>query len=83
MSVRRLAANQPESFAFSKETMKEARWWMDKYPPERKQSAIIPIMWLVQKQEGWVPWRNVPIELAVSNCVGAALSGSTNHSPDG
>jgi NADH-quinone oxidoreductase subunit E len=54
MSVRRLAANQPESFAFSKETMKEARWWMDKYPPERKASAVIPIMWLVQKQEGWV-----------------------------
>ncbi len=25
-----------------------------KYPPERKQSAVIPIMWLVQKQEGWV-----------------------------
>jgi NADH-quinone oxidoreductase subunit E len=27
---------------------------MAKYPPERKASAVIPIMWLVQKQEGWV-----------------------------
>jgi NADH-quinone oxidoreductase subunit E len=54
MSVRRLAAEQPDSFAFSKETMDEARWWIAKYPPERKQSAVIPIMWLVQKQEGWV-----------------------------
>ncbi|MBX9745968.1 MAG: NADH-quinone oxidoreductase subunit NuoE [Hyphomonadaceae bacterium] len=54
MSVRRLAADQPDSFAFSKETMEQARWWIAKYPPERKQSAIIPIMWLVQKQEGWV-----------------------------
>jgi NADH-quinone oxidoreductase subunit E len=54
MSVRRLAAEQPDSFAFSKETMDEARWWMAKYPPERKQSAVIPIMWLAQKQEGWV-----------------------------
>ncbi len=54
MSVRRLAAEQPDSFTFSKETMEEARWWLAKYPTERKQSAVIPIMWLVQKQEGWV-----------------------------
>ena len=54
MSVRRLAAEQPDSFAFSKETMEQARWWIAKYLRERKQSAIIPIMWLVQKQEGWV-----------------------------
>lgn len=54
MSVRRLAAEQPVSFAFSKETMEQVRWWMAKYPPERKASAVIPVMWLVQKQEGWV-----------------------------
>jgi NADH-quinone oxidoreductase subunit E len=54
MSVRRLAADQPASFTFSPETMEKARWWIAEYPPERKQSAIIPIMWLVQKQEGWV-----------------------------
>lgn len=54
MSVRRLAAEQPASFAFSAATMDEARWWIAKYPPDRKQSAVIPVMWLVQKQEGWV-----------------------------
>lgn len=54
MSVRRLAAEQPDSFAFSKETMEQVRWWMAKYPPERKQSTVIPALWLVQKQEGWV-----------------------------
>jgi len=54
MSVRRLAAEQPDSFAFAPATMDEVRWWMAKYPPERKQSAVIPIMWLVQKQDGWV-----------------------------
>ncbi|MDX2277070.1 MAG: NADH-quinone oxidoreductase subunit NuoE [Hyphomonadaceae bacterium] len=54
MSVRRLATEQPDSFAFSSETMEKARWWMAKYPPERKASAVIPILWLVQKQEGWV-----------------------------
>jgi NADH-quinone oxidoreductase subunit E len=54
MSVRRLAAEQPDSFAFSKETQKDVDWWMAKYPPERKASAVIPVMWLAQKQEGWV-----------------------------
>ncbi len=54
MSVRRLAADQPASFAFAPATMEQARWWIAKYPPERKQSAVIPVMWLVQKQEGWV-----------------------------
>jgi len=54
MSVRRLAAEQPDSFEFTPATMEQVRWWMAKYPPERKQSAVIPVMWLVQKQEGWV-----------------------------
>ena len=54
MSVRRLSADQPASFAFSKETMKQAQWWISKYPDGRQQSAVIPILWLVQKQEGWV-----------------------------
>ena len=55
MSVRRLAKEQPESFSFSPETLEKANWWIAKYPPERKRSAVIPILWLVQKQEGWVP----------------------------
>lgn len=54
MSVRRLAQEQPESFAFAPATLKQAQWWLAKYPPERKASAVIPILWLVQKQEGWV-----------------------------
>lgn len=54
MSVRRLAAEQPESFAFTPAAMEEVRRWLAKYPPERKHSAVIPIMWLAQKQEGWV-----------------------------
>jgi NADH-quinone oxidoreductase subunit E len=54
MSVRRLAKDQPASFAFSKATKAKADWWIQKYPADRKQSAVIPILWLVQKQEGWV-----------------------------
>ena len=54
MSVRRLSKTQPVSFAFSKESMKQADWWIAKYPPGKQQSAVIPLLWVVQKQEGWV-----------------------------
>ncbi|MBW8304271.1 MAG: NADH-quinone oxidoreductase subunit NuoE [Brevundimonas sp.] len=54
MSVRRLAKEQPASFAFSKATKAKCDWWIAKYPSDRRQSAVIPILWLVQKQDGWV-----------------------------
>ena len=54
MSVRRLAKDQPASFAFSAETQKQVDWWIAKYPAGRQRSAVIPVLWLVQKQEGWV-----------------------------
>jgi len=53
MSLRRLAKDQPASFAFSPETLEKANWWIAKYPENRRQSAVIPLLWLVQKQEGW------------------------------
>ena len=55
MSVRRLAKEQPASFAFTPENLEKARWWMSKFPTGRQQSAVIAVLWLVQKQEGWVP----------------------------
>jgi NADH-quinone oxidoreductase subunit E len=55
MSVRRLAKTQPASFAYSAESLEKAHWWLAKFPEGRKQSAVIPLLWLVQKQEGWVP----------------------------
>lgn len=55
MSVRRLAEEQPASFAFSPESLETARWWIAKFPEGRQASAVIPLLMLVQKQEGWVP----------------------------
>ena len=54
MSVRRLAKEQPATFAFTEATMEQAKWWISKYPTGRQQSAVIPILWLIQKQDGWV-----------------------------
>jgi NADH-quinone oxidoreductase subunit E len=54
MSVRRLAEQQPASFAFRPEAMPEVERQLAKFPASRKASAVIPLLWLVQKQEGWV-----------------------------
>lgn len=54
MSVRRLAAEQPETFVFSAASGKEVDFWLKKFPKARKQSAVIPLLWLAQQQEGWV-----------------------------
>ena len=57
MSVRRLAPKekQPASFAFSAENLAWAKAQIEKYPPGRQSSAVIPILWRVQEQhDGWV-----------------------------
>jgi len=54
MSVRRLSQVQPERFALSEEIRALADWWIAKYPAGRQASAVIPLLWLAQKQEGWV-----------------------------
>lgn len=69
MSVRRLSPDQPASFALSKESLEQAQWWISKYPAGKQQSAVIPILWLVQKQEGWV---SEPAIRAVAEMLGMA-----------
>ncbi|MEO6395323.1 MAG: NADH-quinone oxidoreductase subunit NuoE [Devosia sp.] len=56
MSVRRLAADavQPSSFAFTAENRSWAEKVIARYPAGRQQSAVIPILWRAQEQEGWV-----------------------------
>ncbi|MFS2317550.1 NADH-quinone oxidoreductase subunit NuoE [Maricaulis sp. D1M11] len=54
MSVRRLAKEQPDSFAFSKASETEIKFWLGKYPEGKQASAVIPMLWIAQKQEGWV-----------------------------
>ncbi|MEO6015500.1 MAG: NADH-quinone oxidoreductase subunit NuoE [Devosia sp.] len=56
MSVRRLAADnvQPAAFVFSSENQVWADKVIARYPAGRQQSAVIPILWRAQEQEGWV-----------------------------
>lgn len=61
MSVRRLAEDsvQPAEFAFNREFSAQAKVWIKKYPKERAQSAVIPLMMLAQEQDGWVTKRAI------------------------
>jgi NADH-quinone oxidoreductase subunit E len=57
MSVRRLAPKeqQPERFAFTADNLAWAKAQVAKYPEGRQASAVIPILWRAQEQQGWVP----------------------------
>ncbi|MCP4380318.1 MAG: NADH-quinone oxidoreductase subunit NuoE [Hyphomicrobiales bacterium] len=54
MSVRRLAEEQPESFAFTDSNIAWAEKEIAKYPEGRQASAVISLLWRAQEQEGWV-----------------------------
>ncbi|HUE47054.1 MAG TPA: NADH-quinone oxidoreductase subunit NuoE [Aestuariivirgaceae bacterium] len=55
MSVRRLHPVQPESFGFTPENLAWAKKQMEKYPPGKQASAVIPLLWRAQEQnDGWV-----------------------------
>lgn len=58
MANRRLApaAEQPASFAFTPENAEWARGQIEKYPDGRQASAVIPLLWKAQEQNGgWLP----------------------------
>lgn len=62
MANRRLApaAEQPESFAFSPENATWAKGQIEKYPEGRKASAVIPLLWKAQEQNGgWLPQKAI------------------------
>jgi NADH-quinone oxidoreductase subunit E len=52
--LRRLYADQPASFAFTPANADWARRQIAKYPEGRQASAVIPLLWRAQEQEGWV-----------------------------
>ena len=54
MSTRNLAKDQPASFAFNAEMTALANRIIAKYPAGRQASAVIPLLDLAQRQEGWV-----------------------------
>ncbi|MBV7409448.1 NADH-quinone oxidoreductase subunit E [Maritimibacter sp. DP1N21-5] len=52
--LRRLHHEQPASFAFTPDNLAWAEAQITKYPEGRQASAIIPLLWRAQEQEGWL-----------------------------
>ena len=52
--LRRLHPNQPDSFAFTDANQAWAEAQMTKFPEGRQASAIIPLLWRAEEQEGWL-----------------------------
>ncbi|MFT5869705.1 MAG: NADH-quinone oxidoreductase subunit E [Paracoccaceae bacterium] len=52
--LRRLHKDQPDSFAFMPANQVWAEAQITKYPEGRQASAIIPLLWRAQEQEGWL-----------------------------
>ncbi|NBQ50685.1 MAG: NADH-quinone oxidoreductase subunit NuoE, partial [Marivivens sp.] len=52
--LRRLHHEQPSSFAFTPANLAWAEGQIQKYPEGRQASAIIPLLWRAQEQEGWL-----------------------------
>ena len=56
MSIKKISETQPESFEFSKDNLHEAENIIKKYPKNRKASAVLALLYLVQKQhDNWIP----------------------------
>ncbi|MDA7426600.1 NADH-quinone oxidoreductase subunit E [Thalassococcus lentus] len=67
--LRRLHHEQPESFAFTPDNLAWAQAQITKYPEGRQASAIIPLLWRAQEQEGWL---TRPAIEAVADMLGMA-----------
>ena len=52
--LRRLHSVQPESFEFTEKNLEWVQTQLVKYPSGRQASAVIPLLWRAQEQEGWL-----------------------------
>jgi len=56
MSLKKISKAQPELFEFTPENMQKAKIEISKYPKEKKASAVIALLYLVQNQnDNWIP----------------------------
>ena len=58
----RIADDQPDSFAFTKENEAEIKRIIAKYPKGRQASAVMPLLDLAQRQhDNWIPMRAIEL----------------------
>ena len=69
MSHRRFHdSSHHEAFAFTQASEDQIAWWERKYPTARKASAVIPALWVTQKQNAG--WLSEPALRAVADRLG-------------
>ena len=56
MSMKKISKSQPETFQFSENNLIQVQTELKKYPETKKASAVISLLYLVQKQNNnWIP----------------------------
>ena len=56
MSLKKVHDNQPKDFKFNDENLKKALEILKRYPEKNKKSAVMPFLYLAQKQNSnWIP----------------------------
>ena len=56
MSLKKVHDQQPKEFQFSKENFEKAEEILKRYPKKNKKSAVMPFLYLAQKQnDNWIP----------------------------
>ena len=56
MSLKKIHDEQPKEFKFSDKNLEQAELILKKYPEKNKKSAVMPFLYLAQKQnKNWIP----------------------------
>ena len=56
MSLKKISKDQPSNFEFNKKNLDEAQKLIKNYPDGKQQSAVMPLLYLAQKQnDNWIP----------------------------
>ena len=56
MSIKKIHDEQPENFKFDEKNLIIANNILKKYPKDKKKSAVMPFLYLAQKQNNnWIP----------------------------
>ena len=67
MTLRKISKEQPEVFEFSEKNLIEVNKEIKKYPEGKKHSAVMPLLYIAQKQNNnWIP-------LSAMKCIGKIL----------
>ena len=68
MSIKKISKDQPEKFEFNKENFEKSKFEIDKYPKDRKESAVMALLYLVQNQNNnWIPLKAIKYVASLLN----------------